>query len=301
MKDKDKTKEQVINELEEMCQRVAQLEALGVEHKKTEKASLNSLEVFSETGRMAKVGGWELYVETLRQVWTDELYRIHEVDIDFQPTVDKGISFYTPEAKPIISKAVQRAIDYGEPFDVELPFITAKGNPRWVHAIGKAYQEKGKTTRVAGTFQDITERKQAEEALRESEERFRGLIESTSDFIWEIDINGIYTYCSPRSKELWGYTPEELIGTTPFEHMIPEDRERAVELFRTIAESQSFPKNIESSSYDSDGRVVVLEINGVPFYDADGRLCGYRGISHDITERKQAEQTIREQRDRAQK
>jgi len=151
----------------------------------------------------------------------------------------------------------------------------------------------GKEVCIAA-IRDITERQQAEEALRESEERFRALVESTGDFIWEVDVNGVYTYCSPKIKELWGYTPEESIGKTPFERMIPEDRERFAEVFRTISESQSPFKGMESSSYDSDGHVVILETSGVPFYDADGRLLGYRGTSRDITERKQAKEQARE-------
>jgi len=154
------------------------------------------------------------------------------------------------------------------------------------------YTWHGKEVCIAA-IRDITERKKAEEMLRESEERFRALVESTGDFIWEVDVNGVYTYCSPQIKELWGYTPEESIGKTPFERMIPEDRERFVEVFRTISESQSAFKGIESSNYDSDGRVIMLETSGVPFYDVDGRLLGYRGISRDITERKQAEEATR--------
>lgn len=125
-------------------------------------------ELLNETGKIAKIGGWDFDVDTLRQNWTEEVYHIHEVDMDYEPTMEKGINFYTPEAIPIISGAVQRAIDYGEPFDLELPFMTAKRNPRWVHSIGKAYREDGKTLSVGGTFQDITKRKQAEEALQNS-------------------------------------------------------------------------------------------------------------------------------------
>ncbi len=136
------------------------------ERKQAEEALLKNRNLLNETGKMAKVGGWEFDTDTLEQTWTEEIYRIHELDMDYQPTVEKGISFYAPEAVPIISEAIQRTIDYGEPFDLELPFITSKGNHRWVHAIGKAYRKDGKTIKVSGTFQDITERKQAEERER---------------------------------------------------------------------------------------------------------------------------------------
>jgi len=137
------------------------------------------------------------------------------------------------------------------------------------------------------------QRKRAEEALRESQKRFQALTETTSDFVWEMDANGVYTYCSPQIYELWGYKPEDMIGRTPFDLMIPEDREHAIKMFRTISESPSPFKGMETSSRDNTGRIVVLETSGVPFFDIDGRLRGYRGISRDITERKRAEDELR--------
>jgi diguanylate cyclase (GGDEF)-like protein/PAS domain S-box-containing protein len=123
--------------------------------------------MLNEMGTIAKVGGWEFDAETQKQVWTKEVYRIHEVDESFEPTVEKGIEFYAPFSRPVIERAVQRAIDYGEPFDVELEIITAKGNHRWVHASGKVDPERGIKKIISGTFQDITERRQAEEKIRQ--------------------------------------------------------------------------------------------------------------------------------------
>ena len=163
MAGEDKTKDELIKELKELHQRITELEASETERERAEEALNKAKSLLDATGKMAKVGGWEFDVETLEQVWTEEVYRIHEVDLDYIPTVGKGIDFYAPESRPIIEQVVQRAIDHGEPFDVELQFITAKGNHRWVHAIGKAHQKDGKTTKVSGTFQDITERKHAEE------------------------------------------------------------------------------------------------------------------------------------------
>lgn len=127
------------------------------ERKLAEDVLKKSNQLLRDTGEMAKVGGWEFDIKTLEQVWTEEVYRIHEVDMTYKPTVTGGIDFHTPASRPIIERAVKRAVEYGEPFDMELEFITAKGNLRWVHSIGKADREHGK---VSGTFQDITQRKQ---------------------------------------------------------------------------------------------------------------------------------------------
>ena len=136
------------------------------ERKQVEKALQKSQELLNATGRIAQVGGWEIDLATQVVTWTEEVYRIHEVEKDFVPDVSTAINFYAPESRPIIAQAVQRAVEQGEPFDVQLQIVTAKGNWRWVHAIGQTEQQGGKVSRVFGVFQDITARRLAEEELR---------------------------------------------------------------------------------------------------------------------------------------
>jgi PAS domain S-box-containing protein len=136
------------------------------ERKQAEKALQKSQELLNATGRIAQVGGWEIAPVTQALTWTEEVYRIHEVAADFVPDVSTAIDFYAPESRPIIARAVQRAVEQGEPFDVQLQIVTAKGNRRWVHAIGQVEQQGGKVSRVFGVFQDITARRLAEEELR---------------------------------------------------------------------------------------------------------------------------------------
>jgi len=119
--------------------------------------------LLAETESIGKVGGWSFNIDTMEQKWTDEVYHIHEVEIAPNPGVDAGINYYTKESRPVIGEAVQRAIEHGENFDLELEIITAKGNTRSVHTIGKADL---KNRRVYGFFQDITERKQAEKEIQ---------------------------------------------------------------------------------------------------------------------------------------
>jgi len=134
------------------------------ERKQAEQLLKRSEQLLNATGEMAKVGGWEIDLINQTLTWTKEVYRIHDLDESFIPTVAGTIDFYAPNSKPVISAAVQEAIEFGKMFDLELQIITAKGTLKWLHAVGRAQDHDGKVSRVTGTFQDITERKLISEA-----------------------------------------------------------------------------------------------------------------------------------------
>jgi PAS domain S-box-containing protein len=129
------------------------------ERKRHEAALLKTSRELERTNAFAKVGGWVVDLRTNAIIWSDETCRIHDVELGYQPTLEAGIAFYAPEARPVIEKAVQDAIATGQGWDLELPFITAKSRPIWVRALGEAEFENGVPVRLVGAFQDITERK----------------------------------------------------------------------------------------------------------------------------------------------
>ncbi len=126
-------------------------------------------DLFEQIAAVSGVGGWELSLDDMKLIWTEQTKRIHEVDDDYVPTLEAAIGFYAPEARPILEKAISHAIENGEDWDLELPFITARKNRRWVHAAGKAAYVDGTPVRLFGAFRDITDRKHDELKLRESE------------------------------------------------------------------------------------------------------------------------------------
>ncbi len=144
-----------------------------------------------------------------------------------------------------------------------------------------------------GFINDITVRKRAEDALRESEQRFRNLVETSSDWIWQVDTNAVYTYVSPHVRKLLGYEPEEVLGRTPFDFMPPAEARRARRFFRNVSARARPFEHFENTAMHKSGRLVVLETNGVPYFDQNGALLGYRGIDRDVTERKRAEEALR--------
>ena len=150
-------------------------------------------------------------------------------------------------------------------------------------------------------FDVITERKQAETALRGSEERLRDIIFSIADWMWEVDQNGVYTYSSQKGSELLGRSCEEIIGKTPFHFMPPEEASRVAAIFSDIVGSKAPIRDLENWNIRADGERVCFLTNGVPILDEDGNLKGYRGVDKDITHRKRVEEQLKQSRDSLEK
>jgi len=149
--------------------------------------------------------------------------------------------------------------------------------------------QRGEPAYLLGISEDITERKRREKLLRFSEERFRSLVEATSDWLWETDAQGLYTYASPKVKDILGYEPSEVLGKTPMMLMPSAEAERMTKImFQYFMDAKPFTA-FENLNLHKEGREVVLETSGVPILDENGILTGYRGVDRDITKRKKTE------------
>jgi PAS domain S-box-containing protein len=133
------------------------------------------------------------------------------------------------------------------------------------------------------------DRRRVEEALHQSEARFRGLVESINDWVWELNEHAAFTYCSPQCEDILGYAPGEIVGHTPCDSMSPEEAQRVDIALSPVVAARRRVVNFEYLARHRDGREVPVEISAVPIVDASGVYRGYRGINRDVTERKRAE------------
>ncbi len=154
------------------------------------------------------------------------------------------------------------------------------------------HDDTNKVVGISGIASDVTQIKQAEHSLRVSERRFRALVETVNDVFWEIDAELHYTYISAQVKNVLGYEPAEVIGRTPFELMRPDEAQRVWQTFESIHRERRPFSLLENTEVRKDGSLVVLETNGIPIVDQQGRFRGYRGIDRDITARKRAEEAL---------
>ncbi len=118
--------------------------------------------MFDQVSRMARVGGWELDVRSSQVLWSDQVYRIHELPSTVRPTLDDAMQYYPGKARDLVTDVVNKAVEQAEPFEFEVPFITAAGNERWVKSIGDVERDGDQVVRLIGTFQDVTEQKTRE-------------------------------------------------------------------------------------------------------------------------------------------
>ncbi|WP_458068220.1 sensor domain-containing diguanylate cyclase [Rhodanobacter sp. BL-MT-08] len=252
---------------------------------------LRASEAFLDrTGRAAGVGGWEVNLLTDEIIWSDETCRIHDVPPGYKPTLKEAVDFYAPQAREVVQAAVQKGLEEGRSWDLELPFITAKGRHIWVRAVGNVEIENGVPTRLVGAFQDVTLRKRAVKALEDSDRRFRKLFEYSLGLICTHDADGILLSVNPAAARSLDYSIADLLGRSLADIMPAERR----------AGFQSYLDRIFTSGSDSgvlelisaDGSLRIWQYHNV--LDEDGDEPYVLGHAQDITERQQHQRKLEE-------
>ncbi len=174
----------------------------------------------------------------------------------------------------------------------EVRFRDKGGTMRTIlKSLTKVRDKNGKVSRGVESFWDITARKEAEAALSESEARFRALVETSSDWVWEADTEGTFTYCSPLCAAIYGYRTEELLGRRLFEVLpAPGEEDRFRLVFERCKENKTPFRNLELRFRRKDGSIIHIEASGAPVLDKGGRVTGFRGIDRDISKRRKSEE-----------
>lgn len=257
-----------------------------------------SNQLLEASQKISHVGGWEIDVATNELFWTNETYRIYDTSPEeFNPTVDAGVGYFLPESRRIISEAIDKAINHGIGYDLELETLTTKGRHIYVRKTCKATILDGNTIKLTGTFQDITDKQKAEKNLKEREQKFRQLFENMSHGVIYQSADGIINDTNDAALKMFGLTREQLLGRKFFHddwHLIdengrkllPEEHPSMVSLRtgKTIINYMLGVYRQETQNY------VWIIINAIPeFKEGEQKPFQVFVTMHDITQRKLAE------------
>lgn len=272
------------------------------ERRRADEALREREELLNTTQELSKVGGWVWDVAAQRMSWTKETYRIHDIDPGAIPPgspdhITLSLACYDEKDRERIRESFRACANAGIPYDLEVRFTSVAGRRLWVRTFGRPVFEEGRAVRVVGIIMDITDRKQGEEALRQSEERYRLIAENTADYIWIFDMDLNLTYISPAVRKIRGYSAEEAIAQPLDQVLTPESLGRTLFFFREElareASGDAEPgrrRVFETEEFRRDGSTVFIE-NTVTFLrDTSGIPTGILGISRDITDRKRSDQ-----------
>ncbi len=269
------------------------------DRKQAELAVARNTELLNRTGEMAKIGGWELLLDRMIVVSSEEVYRIHEVATAKATPLDQAIAFYAPEAQPLIRAAITAGIEQGKPFDLVLPFVTARGRRILVRVQGQPLMQDGKTVRLVGAFQDVTEQQEAQAQLKLLE----AAVSRLNDIVLITEAEPIeepgprIVFVNEAFERRTGYLREEVMGRSP--RFLQGPLTQRDELDRISAALKNCqPVRAELINYTKSGQPFWLELDIVPIADERGRYTHMVSVERDITLRKQAEQALIESEQR---
>ena len=271
------------------------------ERKRAEEDLQRKKNMLTRTEGIVHIGSWEWEVLTDTVTWSDELFRIFQRDPGARaPSFAEQSSLYFPDDMALLKRSVEAAVNMGTPYELELRAIRRDGETRVCLARGHPEMgADGRTAYLFGSLQDITERKQAEEALRESEERLRLLIEHSPVGIAfskdgvTLDANAVY-------MRMFGYENiAELRGTPLIDQIAPQCRPDILDRIKRHAQGKRVETAYETMGLRKDGSQFLFYVTVNIIILADGPVTISFFI--DITERKQAENKIRQMQDFYQK
>ena len=180
-----------------------------------------------------------------------------------------------------------------ETYQLNKRYVRKDGRVVWTQlSASLVWLQSGEPHYFIHQIQDITERMRTERALRASEERFRTIAEATQEWIWEIDADGVYTFCSPAVESILGYAPENLLGKSCLDIVSPNTRQTVADLLRRGATEKRGWRDLVLHLRHAAGGIRWLDNNALPLLDSQGLVIGYRGVARDITQRRLQQERI---------
>lgn len=245
-----------------------------------------------EAQRIAHVGNWELDTATGEVRWSDELKRIFGRDTKSDPPTYDGLrEVLTPDSYERMDAAIQRAIQTGEPYEIELELRIPEGAPRWISARGELSTDgHGEAVGLRGTALDVTQMRKAERDARAALLYSRSLIEASLDPLVTISAEGKITDVNHATESATGRSRDQLMGTDFADYFTEPDKARAG--YQHVF-AEGFVRDYPLAIHNVSGSVMDVLYNATLYHGETGDVQGVFAAARDVTQRKRAEDELR--------
>jgi PAS domain S-box-containing protein len=246
-----------------------------------------------EYQRIAGLGNWEYDLASGIISWSEETFRIFGQPVsEGEPAFMDYLSLFHPGDQEPVKEAVTKAVQQKASYEMEIRLIHPDRSVHYTQMICKPIvNAEGKVIKLRGVVLDINERKQAEQAIRESENKYRELVETSNDLIWSIDATGGIIFINHAVQSILGYEPEEVIGRHFTDFQTTEQAVEDNNVFDRLIQGEK-QVGYQTTFLHKDGTVRHFAFNSVARQDEQGKISGIGGIGTDITEQKKAEVAV---------
>ncbi len=275
--------------------------ALAIERKQVEEELKRSEDRLAAAQKLAQIGSWEWDVISNEVIWSDEQYRLLGFAPGaFTPSTDLGLEYVHPDDRPLMQAWMTSVLSNKKSSELDNRIVRPNGEVRALHTQATTIlDDSGNVLRLVGTSQDITERKAADKALQEAEEKYRSIFEHSSDGIFQNTADGQFVSANPALARMLGFdSPEELMSTRhDIEHQGYVDPTMR-DAFRQKLETEGSITGFEYEVYRKDGTKIWVSENARIVRDAAGHALYYEGSVQDITERTRAKEELKRSEER---
>ncbi len=256
-------------------------------------ADKKNRDLLLDTQQLTGIGGWEVELPGGQIHFTPEVYAIYGIPLNQAMDVQKALSFYLPESRARLERALQRASEFGEPYDLELAFRRGNGEQAWVRATCRPTQLDGKTIRLFGTFQNISELRQAQGELH----KLSLVAQQIPSMVLITDASFRIDYANAACQTQTGYSLSELIGQDPL--VLQQGEQTSADTLLQLRHAQKQQQAIQSEVlfYDRDSKPFWCEVSITPVVNNLGDPSCYIVLQTDISERKRREELLQFQSD----
>jgi PAS domain S-box-containing protein len=264
------------------------------ERRQAEESLRASYELLKIAQRAANAGLWAWDIPTGKLTWSEEFYNLFGLDPRATASFDTWQGILHPDDRQQAMERINRSIQDGTPLENEYRIIRPDGRQRWIRVWGStSYDESSRPLSMSGVCIDVTESKGAEEALRGSEARYRSYMEVTGQMGWTTNADGEVVEDRPAFRQYTGQTFDEIRGRGWLNALHPDDRELTLAIWRkAVEDKQSYETEYRLRRHDGVYRYFLAR--GVPILQDDGSVREWVGTCIDITERKEAEEALRQ-------